>query len=812
MQRLLLFSLSRESTIAVLQRMQKKINSQQQQLQQLLETERRQLQQEQQQQLMLHIHREKLSFLNARLQQVLQDLQVCQMLHLLDDGKPSKMDLCGGAAAVRKEEEREVEEEEDGGGLLNEQSIQQKKKTPSDLKAVLRESIERLAKRLEERERLSLSVACLRGVESSVCCLQAEEEVLLLSSSTDGQDAEMLAVEERLFALEAEVEASLRELPALEALQQHLLKQAVSSIPSSSHLSLTVPQQQQQQQGDLEWTSGPPRERQRREGSSDWKLLPDSSHLTSSRSSRQRGKASCMQLSDPEGGKGGLLLQDEEEEELVRQAGSGEVLSGSAAHNAVHNANAKKQRNNTSFFGNSNRPSRIKSADCVRLTKATENKSFRSDSRRGGDLTENEEMKIEEKTKKPGSSSNCILECIAAGSVGNQKNGDDSSWRRLHFGTEEGREANGWKSEIKGNEVHAEEDQRELMSKLEYKDRQTEEGNRVISDCLNLLAEKGAKENEDKERLLQKCGNSRFIKVKASSSGGDQEAEAAVHTPEMCNLWKHSDSMENTNDSSFSRNPPLTKGFSLSPFRGFPCDHPAEGGHVRWTPPYSRLGEKSLLPEQPLAYLEGVGNWTAENGNACNLEDDQQKEEMFPSSALRQQQERRAEEIQETLFAANEAQRRSPESREQTEDVHHSTGGAHSRSQPVAISSCSWGLSCQRPWEGDAEFPVKQAHADGGLSHAFCMQEEGGAVAAGGCLGRAAEQDERDALTAAVEAYSEVIRRNSDTVDAAPTDKGQKMQKERNLELLHSVGSDDLCSSGSNSPLLLSVGSLHLAT
>ncbi|KAL8455864.1 hypothetical protein Emag_000309 [Eimeria magna] len=38
-------------------------------------------------------------------------------------------------------------------------------------------------------------------------------------------------MEERLFALEAEVDASLRELPALEGLQQHLLEKAISSIP-----------------------------------------------------------------------------------------------------------------------------------------------------------------------------------------------------------------------------------------------------------------------------------------------------------------------------------------------------------------------------------------------------------------------------------------------------------------------------------------------------------------------------------------------------------------------------------------------------
>ncbi|KAL8433740.1 hypothetical protein ACSSS7_003658 [Eimeria intestinalis] len=46
-----------------------------------------------------------------------------------------------------------------------------------------------------------------------------------------GADADLLAAEERLFALEAEVDASLRELPALEGLQQHLLQKAISSIP-----------------------------------------------------------------------------------------------------------------------------------------------------------------------------------------------------------------------------------------------------------------------------------------------------------------------------------------------------------------------------------------------------------------------------------------------------------------------------------------------------------------------------------------------------------------------------------------------------
>ncbi|KAL8444835.1 hypothetical protein Emed_006023 [Eimeria media] len=177
MQRLLLFSLARESAFVVLQQKRNYLKTQTQQLQRLRELEVKQLRQEEEQQRQLKTLREKRDFLSSSLERVLQDLRLLPGGDVLLESAASLRACCEEALS-------------------------------------LKEAIGRMSGDTEgdqwttETQGLSLPTDCLLGA-----------------------DAELLAAEERLFALEAEVDASLRELPALEGLQQHLLEKAISSIP-----------------------------------------------------------------------------------------------------------------------------------------------------------------------------------------------------------------------------------------------------------------------------------------------------------------------------------------------------------------------------------------------------------------------------------------------------------------------------------------------------------------------------------------------------------------------------------------------------
>lgn len=94
---------------------------------------------------------------------------------------------------------------------------------------MLRESAALLEAHCEEAERLRKEIQALH--DNSTTTDFGVPSNAFFAAEMLGGDADLLAVEERLFALEAEVEASLRELPALEGVQQHLLQQAISSIP-----------------------------------------------------------------------------------------------------------------------------------------------------------------------------------------------------------------------------------------------------------------------------------------------------------------------------------------------------------------------------------------------------------------------------------------------------------------------------------------------------------------------------------------------------------------------------------------------------
>ncbi|KAL8455863.1 hypothetical protein Emag_000308 [Eimeria magna] len=90
MQRLLLFSLARESAFAVLQQKRNHLRTQTQQLQRLRELELNQLHQEEEQKRQLQKLREKRDLLSATLKRVLQDLRVCEMLDRFREAAKAK--------------------------------------------------------------------------------------------------------------------------------------------------------------------------------------------------------------------------------------------------------------------------------------------------------------------------------------------------------------------------------------------------------------------------------------------------------------------------------------------------------------------------------------------------------------------------------------------------------------------------------------------------------------------------------------------------------------------------------------------------
>ncbi|KAL8270621.1 hypothetical protein Esti_005442 [Eimeria stiedai] len=229
MHRLLLFSLARESAFAVLQRKRKCVKMQTQQLQRLRELELNQLRQEEEQQRQLQTLREKHAFLSAALNRVLQDLRLCEMLDRFREAPQTR-----GGGVFSADWSKEKDREKPSGSHAKARKLPELESAllqQKQARAVLLESAASLRACCEEALVLQEAIGRVKGDTGGDHWTSEAQGLSLPSDCLLGADAELLAAEERLFALEAEVDASLRELPALEGLQQHLFQKAISSIP-----------------------------------------------------------------------------------------------------------------------------------------------------------------------------------------------------------------------------------------------------------------------------------------------------------------------------------------------------------------------------------------------------------------------------------------------------------------------------------------------------------------------------------------------------------------------------------------------------
>lgn len=225
MQRLLLFSLAREASIDVLHRMKRKIYLQGQQLRQLQERELMQQEEIYQHDLQLQGLRERHTLLTNRLGCVRQDLQLYELVDRFSESGS----LTSSEVFHNRHSRGTTEDSGTPQGVHNPNKPSRLRIAVQQQKQVLREAQAILKAHAEEAERLRNAIEAFNSDETP------SEAADYLSNSVEllGGDPELLAIEERLFALEAEVEASLKELPALEGVQQHLFQQAISSIPDT---------------------------------------------------------------------------------------------------------------------------------------------------------------------------------------------------------------------------------------------------------------------------------------------------------------------------------------------------------------------------------------------------------------------------------------------------------------------------------------------------------------------------------------------------------------------------------------------------
>ncbi|OEH73646.1 hypothetical protein cyc_01464 [Cyclospora cayetanensis] len=250
MQQLLLFSLAREAATVALQRRQLRVQQQQLLLHQL--GERLLLQQEEasQQAIALAAQEEKHAALLNKLNAIRRDLQLAYLLRsaasaeektALPDSLSSPGSLYSASPAVKAPiEKRSHAARRDRLGNLKDVLQQQQQLLSASVSALSASHLEAELLRREislfgvlppDPSARGFAVAATRtGEGDDGSCTAEGVPILAPAEEMSGilpPESDLLALEERLFALEAEVDASLKELPALEQMQQHILHQAV---------------------------------------------------------------------------------------------------------------------------------------------------------------------------------------------------------------------------------------------------------------------------------------------------------------------------------------------------------------------------------------------------------------------------------------------------------------------------------------------------------------------------------------------------------------------------------------------------------